>query len=777
MAKKKNTSVSVSQEDNVQAQNILEQYHQIAQNLKASTNQKQAEEALTEINTLPEGGQIALLKVLSKENHVDAANVLTAIYDLSPLKTVRKEAKRSLIRLEGARIYPDWEAPIDRSPLATLMQPVGNPPRFWKGIVTDSMDIGEVQLLLCWEQGEDYKEVRVIGFLLEFGHDGVKDAFSQLESKRSFEKYMAQMLASLNDDIGTKNCTLAQGRRLLLEALEINKKHGTNAHRDYRLNLSLIKQLILDAPDLEDDDEPLFDDNEEKPDLHDLSPTAVVSMFVEYHIAGNFGVSYDLLTQDSPLREGLSQEEWIKRRKDWEQTANPGLVEPNLIFEHEKPRSLLWLPSSVNTGSKENSIVVEAGWSAELDETPLGETLPELPKASAVYEETRRHWFWASYSLVKENDEWRLHSISDESLNAQQLSIDELEKKIKEIDDEVNEFTKAHPIDTAESIDRQEALSHIAGTGGQVMKTVYYTDALIKKVPLDRDLYVDAAQNAIAFGEYERSLVYLLHLKEHFPEAHASLLRQIAEVYQQLSKKLLEDDDDERSEHFDKLAEEALEESLTIQNNPEVHISLAELLLEDEERSAEAKEHFLQAKSLISNDPVEEAHIEMHLGQIATLEEDFEEARAHYQRSLDLQPERESSWYGLAETYEELGDTEKAITSYQRAIELAPDNPDYYYGLSELYAGNDQFEKGIEVLENGLEVNPNSLALNVYLASLYMGKGEFEMAEIFVKNVERINPESEVAQLMRLVMNTNASEQSLPPTPTRKFLRKKHQRE
>lgn len=187
MPKKKNTSVSVSQEDNVQAQNILTQYHQITHNLHESTDQKQAETALSEINSLPEGTQIALLKALSKENHVDAADVLTAIYELTPLKTVRKEARRSLIRLEGAKIYPAWEAPIDRTPAISLFQSTTNPPRFWKGIVTNSMDVGEVQLLLYWEQGDDYKEVRVLGFLLEFRHDGVKNAFTQVESKRSFE--------------------------------------------------------------------------------------------------------------------------------------------------------------------------------------------------------------------------------------------------------------------------------------------------------------------------------------------------------------------------------------------------------------------------------------------------------------------------------------------------------------------------------------------------------------------------------------------------------------
>src|SRR5215469_16923191 len=98
MAKKKPTQVSISQEENVQAQRMLEQYHQIATNLNESEAQEQVEAVLAEINALPEGAQIALLKALSKEQHVDAADVVSALNELSPLQTIRKEARRSLIQ-------------------------------------------------------------------------------------------------------------------------------------------------------------------------------------------------------------------------------------------------------------------------------------------------------------------------------------------------------------------------------------------------------------------------------------------------------------------------------------------------------------------------------------------------------------------------------------------------------------------------------------------------------------------------------------------------------
>ncbi len=139
--KKKTSQIPVSLENTSQAQDLLDRYHEIAKNLHESTNQEQAEAVLADINNLPEGAQITFLKALSREHNTDAADVLIAINELSPAKNVRKEARRSLIGLQGVRIYPQWSPPVDRTP---AVQVTVSPLRFWKGMVTDSRDVGEV---------------------------------------------------------------------------------------------------------------------------------------------------------------------------------------------------------------------------------------------------------------------------------------------------------------------------------------------------------------------------------------------------------------------------------------------------------------------------------------------------------------------------------------------------------------------------------------------------------------------------------------------------------
>ena len=68
MAKKKKKPVlSTSQVDTAQVHEILERYHQAASLLRKTTSRKQAEEALGEINGLPEAAQVALAKALARE--------------------------------------------------------------------------------------------------------------------------------------------------------------------------------------------------------------------------------------------------------------------------------------------------------------------------------------------------------------------------------------------------------------------------------------------------------------------------------------------------------------------------------------------------------------------------------------------------------------------------------------------------------------------------------------------------------------------------------------
>src|SRR6266568_1376922 len=745
--KKKTSQIPVSLENTAQAQDVLDRYHEIARNLHESTNQEQMESALAEINNMPEGAQMALLKDLSRERHTDAADVLVAINELSPTKSVRKEAKRSLIGLQGVRIYPQWSPPVERTPVVQVTTPSL---RFWKGMVTDSRDVGEVQLALGFEQEDNPSQVRVLVFLLEFYHDGVKDFFSRTGNKRTADNFFAEMETHLTD-VETKDCSLAQARRLILEALDVNKRNGTQPHKEFRLNSSLVNQLILEAPgleeaELEEEVEPEEED-EDSIDLHGLSPDGVVVNFVEFWVNGDYGLAYELLSADSTLREGLSKDEWIERREAWLEEADPGELIPDFIHEHEPQESKLWLPGLVSARRSATRKEFEVGWSIELEETPLTYTLPEVPQPTAIYEETQRHWFWTSYTLVQEEDEWRIQSMTDEAAIALTLPIEELQKRNEKHDKFLDEYFAKHKPKATDSDKTQQFLNVVVW---RIMQTVYYTEALIKKLPLDYALYSDVLSRLQAVLQYEHSLIYLEPLARQFPDGPR--LRQLAAFQRQLSNKFFDEADDERGEHFQDLAEEALRESLSLENSFAAHISLAEILIDEKEHLDEAEDHLLQAKAMVK-DPADDSHIEMHLGEIAFEQKQYENALRHYQHVANYHSDFAESWASLAMVYRMLEQYDEAEANYKRAIELEPDDEDYYYTLSEMFAANKQPQRGIEVLEEGLINNPDSAIMHLFLAMRYIDAGDYRQAELFLEKAERLDPDVPMGQMMHQVID------------------------
>ena len=87
----------------------LQQYHQLASELRQSTTIDQAVLALAPLVNIAQTDQIAYLKALGQEDSSDAADVAQAMYNIAPDKEVRKEARRTLLRLEAQNIYPLWD--------------------------------------------------------------------------------------------------------------------------------------------------------------------------------------------------------------------------------------------------------------------------------------------------------------------------------------------------------------------------------------------------------------------------------------------------------------------------------------------------------------------------------------------------------------------------------------------------------------------------------------------------------------------------------------------
>jgi Flp pilus assembly protein TadD len=743
MAKKKDTTLPLSQEENEQVQSILQRSGQLAENLRKSTDRQQAEAALNEINTLPEAVQMALLAGLTKAASVDAADILLAIHQFGAIKDVRKEARRALIRLEGTRVYPRWQPPTEQ-PLPVI-EFTAEPARFWKGLVTDTLETGEVQLLLTWEQGAEYRQARMMGFLLDFWGGGVKDFFTEVGSKRHIEEHISYM-RTITKDLDVVDCTLAEARRLIEDALAVNKKRGTQPHKDYRLNEKMVRQMVLEAPEAAEDSGSSFI-------ASGMEPTAVVTNFVEALFDGRSGFAYDLLSSDSTVRAGLSRSDWIARRDEWEQAAQPDNFLPGFATERQQQSSGLWLPNLLGGNRSTTRKEVEASWSLELTDTPLSEGLKELPAPTAVYPETKRHWYWATYVLVQDQGEWRIQDIIDEGARARLLSANDLQKRIDDLGKETEEIATQHEPDGPNA---DEYLQTIVQN---IIRALHYDDILIAKLPLDRRLYQEASARAVLLNNYERSLVFLDPLAHRFAEGRAEALRHLAGAEIQLAEEFLKEDEDERAEHFEELAEAALRESLALEDHYLTHLLLTELLIQknvsDDENEDklldEAVAHLHQAQALTTNTETL-ASIEHQLADIAEMREQDNEAIQHYRRMTELQPDNLDAWLHLGNAYDDQDNFEEAEAAYKHALEIAPDSIQPYSALARLYIQNEEDTKAVELVEEGLQKHPDSAHMRGLAAMILAISGNYPRARALLDEAERMDPEMEMLPEYRAVV-------------------------
>lgn len=729
--KKEADTLSVTEQE--QVQQLLEQQHQIAQSLHSSNNQAEAEAVMTTINALSEAAQMALLKALSRVNESEAADILAAVNAFSPNKEIRKEARRSLIRLEATKTYPAWTPPIAHT--SAIQVNITNPPRFWRGWVTQSRDQGEVQLMLAWEQGYDYSETRVIDLLLDYWQDGVREATVQIQSKRQVQEHLDEIRAQMTD-VPIVDCTLAEGKRLLEEALSVNEWRGTTPHTGYRHNLPTINKLIFQASDLGEDSGSNFINVE-------LTEQEVAINFLGGWALGDYGLTYDFLSKDNTVTEGLSRDEWIARHRAWADEAHPARIELGFVHEREATQSALWVPSSPLGRRLTSRKEVEIGWSVELNETPLSGTLRDMPMGTAINKETGRHWMWTNAALVQERNVWRIQRITDEGANAQGLAVTELQRRIDEYNREIDEKIQQY---------RNQYQQFMDEVPWRLTQLMHFYDALIARLPLDRNVCVDAYNRSVALGNPERTMVYLERLVQRFPEEHADMLRslsatQIAYAYSDRTQNM-----PERRNHFLALAEESLRQAIATENSAINHILLGELFL-SMERNEDAEAEFIKAQALQPGSD-EEASIEAALGSLAMRREGMQEAIPHFQRVIAIKSDYPGAWFSLGFAQRLLGNFDEAEKAYRTALQQEPNDPRIYSELMAINMNRSDKQEARRIAEQGVQTNPDSPELHALLASVLFELDDLPGARRQLEEAEAIDPELELVQRVRQQIQT-----------------------
>jgi tetratricopeptide (TPR) repeat protein len=729
MATKKEQTQQLSPAELSQVQHLFTQYRQFAERLHASTDQGTALAALAEITRQPELIQLALLKELAKERQSEAADILAALHALSPLKELRKEARRGLLRQEAAKIRPRWQAPAEQTPI-TLTQ-ADHAPRFWKGLATETREQGEMQLYLAWEQAHDYGEVRLFTFVLDFWHEGIKEATLDLLTKRQAEERINTWRNRVTTpETQVVDCTLAEGKRLLEDALSVNEHLGKQAADSYRNLSPLVNTFILQAQNLGEDRGRSFM-------ASDMEPDEIVLNFVGAWSFGDFGLAYDLLSGDSELRDDLDRANWITRHRAWHKEAHPLRLELSSVHEREIPQSVLWLPSTTNRAVTRREI--EIGWSLELTSTPLSGTLKEMPLGTAVNKETGRHWFATTYTLVRETSGWRIQRVKDEGSAVQGLPIEELQTRIKE-----HETSIEKQVQQRENMAPQQFVEEMSWRLAQLL---YLYDALIIQLPLDYTILNEASTYAILAGNAERTLVYLERIVQRFQDQKLDNLRRLSATLIGLAHSYDETSMQERVQHLFERAEATLRELISLEDSALNHALLGEFLL-SRFRHDEAEVEFQRALEL-HPDPDHQTSIEAGLGNIAMRRDQLNEGIAHYRRVVELNPQYPAIWFSLGFAHRMLGQFAEAERCYQQAIQNDPQDPRAYTDLAAIYLNTERKPEARATLERAIQINPESAHLRAIFASLLFELGEQRAAQRTLAEAERLDPEDQTVLQVR----------------------------
>ncbi len=650
-------------QEEAQMQQIFAQYRQIAQSLNKSRTEAQIASVLAPITDLPESSQIALLKALAKDNTTAAANIALAVNTYAPVKEVRKEARRALIRLEGMDTYPEWEIP-------TVM--------------------------------------------------------------------------SLSDALGTS----------------------------------------------------AFDEIEEADDI--LNADNIVERFLDSWSEGEYEEAYDLLTTTSPLRAGLARDEWVARRNTWAAEAEPINSQVDVGY------GLEFDDEDLTDGLDDSTEELEAFWSLEMKGTSSNSSIPELPTATIVYPATGRHWFWAAYTFLLEDGEWRIHSMRDKGAEALQLPAEELERRLHEISDEIRSMSEGLSDDDNEQDESEEEEEEsneqdendtdgsgaidIEEVGWFTKQAMHYCDALIAQSPQEDAGYELASQQAVILHELERAAAYFTLIAERFPEHRGNALRALGMACTELTieedeenldlEEYQADEEDQAQEftsRFFPLAEKALRDAIATDNAFASYILLAELFINQNKHIDEAKALFEQAQ-LLTTDSKELAIVEVGKARLAQLQNKPEEALTYYQRAAAAAPTMSGVWYSIGELQLSLKQKEEAIRSFIKSTEVDPTTTDAYGDLATLYIEQNDDEAALKILQQGIAENPFAADLIASESMLYINEGNLRKAEELIGKAEELEPEMEIVQVVRQVIEMQKEQQRQQRPSSKKSNKSKKRR-
>ncbi|MGO8946800.1 MAG: tetratricopeptide repeat protein [Ktedonobacterales bacterium] len=758
---------------------LLDDLHEMAESLRSTAKSDRTPELalLAAVLAAPEPVAMAFVQRLGAIRGTsarDAIEVAQALGELEPRKEVAHEARRARLRLRSAGAMPSLSftptAPaaereaagdIPISPLPSAAAGAGDLPRLLAAFVSETREQGEVRLILGWQEGQDANYLRGHQFHLDFWETGVK-GFALMEpmSRARFDREARDFIGADNEDGrgggALVSITWAEARNLLQEALAVNQWRGVPPDADFGRYRTQIEARLLHPPASDElqrqveVEEQRFSREGDRPYITTkLEPEETAVNWLGAWTFGDFGLAYDLLADDHPLRQQATREEYTVLRRQWWDAAQPAGLRVTLVRDQEKRASALWVPGSAGLAVGNQRKELEAFWSVVLKESELGGQIPELPLATIYSSDTGRHWYWSGYTLVRDRSRrWYISRSRDEGASSQTLTVDELTQRIEEAHRQVEEITAQEAPDPSS----EAAALALRNITGALTASLHYSDALAVRLPLDESVYRSATTDARTLGNHERAVALIERMRRRFGDSIRLRFEQGIEEYlvaEQYGRQGMAQAEASWLER----AVQTLREVVAAEPTAEHLQGLGELL--------SRQGHFNQAETYLRDataaDPgralVFSDLADALMGRITgeNLDDPVKVSPEEQQRiarealaALGQAGKLDRSISGLytrmGAIYDLLHQPDDALIALEEAIRLDPADADAHYTLGTMLMDRTRYEAALPHLVTAVQLAPMALQARLSLAACYGMLGQVAQADRELDAIDRIQP-------------------------------------
>jgi tetratricopeptide (TPR) repeat protein len=627
-------------------------------------------------------------------------------------------------------------------------------------LVSQAREQGEVLLVLGWQEGEDAGYLRGYSFLLDFWEGGVK-GFTLMDSmsRPRFEREVRNLVRGERESetVPLVPVNWAEARRLVLEALAVNTWRNTQADADFSRYRSQIEKRLLDEPtteELRQEAQAEVERAEREGDRPYISlqmeAEEVAVNWLGAWTFGDFGLAYDLLTDDHPEHRRQSRSEYVALRRTWWNEAQPAGLRVTLVREQEKRASALWVPESSGRLGLTQQKELEAYWSVVLREVELGGELPELPLATLASKSTGRHWYWTGYTMSRDagSGRWGISRSRDEGANSQALTLEELQQRLQDAHQRVEKITaEAAPEPGTEAA--AEALQAITGA---LTSSLHYSDALVLRLPLDETVYRAAITDARTLGNHERAAALIERMRGRFADETRLHFEQGIEEYlvaEQYSRQGM------APAHATWLerAIATLREVVAAEPTAEHLQGLAELL--------SRQGHFNQAETYLREAALKDPTRALIFSDLAdtlmgritgenlddpvTLSPEEQkriagEALAALGQAGKLDRRTAGLYTRMGAIYDLLQQPDDALISLEEAVRQDPADADAHYTLGAMLMDRKRYEDALSHFITAVQLAPLALQARLSLAACYGILGQRAEANRELDAIDRLQP-------------------------------------